>query len=352
MYFPLTLIALVLLSSCGFDTPKEDQPPAQDAEAILLEKSFESAELPYLVQTETALPEKEVHSLPQELSLDHLATMRLEGDGISLDKVLLRNNAYTRYAIDYSSNGLMISGILNIPHGEGPFPLLLLNHGYINPSVYTRGRGLKREQDYLAKQGFAVLHSDYRGHGDSDLSPDESEVYDGMLEYSMDVVNAINAMKKADLPQVSTNKIGMLGHSMGGGIAMNIATAHPSIVDAVILYAPVSANAWDNFTRWQDMRDEKDQTRNVLGSFEEKPENWKRLSPAMYLHKLNAPVLLFHGTNDDDVPKEWSDNLAKLLKQKQKSITYVEYENEKHEFVPKWNHFMESSTTFFKEHLY
>jgi len=86
--------------------------------------------------------------------------MRLSGTGLVLDAVLADNAAYTRHSIYYYSNGVKISGIMNIPKGAGPFPLLILNHGYIDPKVYTQGRGLKREQDYLARQGFAVLHTD------------------------------------------------------------------------------------------------------------------------------------------------------------------------------------------------
>ena len=44
----------------------------------------------------------------------------------------------------------------------------MLNHGYIEPSVYVTGQGLMREQDYLARAGFVVLHTDYRGHAGSD----------------------------------------------------------------------------------------------------------------------------------------------------------------------------------------
>jgi hypothetical protein len=33
---------------------------------------------------------------------------------------------------------------MNIPKWEGDFPLLILNHGYLDTRVYTNGRGLKR----------------------------------------------------------------------------------------------------------------------------------------------------------------------------------------------------------------
>ena len=289
--------------------------------------------------------------VPAELSIEYFAGMRLQGTGLTLGTVLEDNTAYTRYTISYLSNGLTISGIMNIPKGEGPFPLVLLNHGYIDPAVYTNGRGLRREQDYLARQGFAVLHSDYRGHAASDPSPDERQIYDAGLEYSMDVVNAVHAVRAADLPRVDARRIGMLGHSMGGGIGLNIAVAHPNLVHALVLYAPVHADAWQNFMRWRDMREEGDRTREAMGARAENPEAWDALSSLTFLDRIQTPVALFHGTNDADVPVEWSNDLATELERRGKNVTYTRYENEAHEFIPRWNAFMERSTQFFREHL-
>ena len=39
------------------------------------------------------------------------------------------------------SDGLAISGILQIPSGDGPFPVILLNHGYYNRAAYCSGDG-------------------------------------------------------------------------------------------------------------------------------------------------------------------------------------------------------------------
>src|SRR3989338_4121372 len=88
------------------------------------------------------------------------ALMKKEFDGreLKLVRILDENEVYTRHYITYKSGDLTISGILNIPKGQGPFPLLVLNHGYIDPEIYTNGRGLKREQDYLARHGYAVIH--------------------------------------------------------------------------------------------------------------------------------------------------------------------------------------------------
>mgnify|MGYP003981051517 FL=1 len=90
-------------------------------------------------------PVTNIEQFPSTLSLAYFSTMKLEGKDFTLGDVLSSNSAYTRYTVTYSSNGLQISGILNIPTGDGAFPLMVMNHGYIARSVYTNGRGFKRE---------------------------------------------------------------------------------------------------------------------------------------------------------------------------------------------------------------
>lgn len=279
--------------------------------------------------------------------------MRLSGTGLSLDGKEFSNAAYTRYRIQYRSNGLTVTGVLNVPTGNGPFPLLVFNHGYIDPAIYTQGRGLKREQDFMARHGFAVLHTDYRGHAGSDKSPmpEETKIYDGNLEYAMDSVNAIHAVRAAKLPAIDASRVGMLGHSMGGGVTLAILTAYPELVDAAVLYAPVHADVWENFMRWRKERPEGDRTLEVMRTREDNPAAWDALSPQAYLKNVQTPILLFQGARDIDVPKEWSDQLAEQLTALHKDITYIEYLSEGHEFATQWNDFMEKSAEFFTELL-
>jgi dipeptidyl aminopeptidase/acylaminoacyl peptidase len=287
------------------------------------------------------------------MTIAHFRAMRLSGTGLTLESVEARNSAYTRYRIHYLSNGLKISGILNVPRGKVPFPLVVLNHGYIDPAVYTRGRGLKREQDYLARAGFAVLHTDYRGHAESDQSPmdPKAKVYDGGLEYAMDSANAVNAVRASGLPTIDARKVGMLGHSLGGGVTLSVLTGWPDLVSAAVLYAPVNADMWENFSRWQSGRDAGDRTLEVMKTRAENPSAWDALSPETYLKDIQAPVLLFQGTNDKEVPKAWSDHLAERLKEESKDVTYVVEDGEGHEFIAKWGDFMEKTVGFLRERL-
>lgn len=332
-------ISVLLLAACAEPWPNPFVEPQTDTGSFPVP------------QGRDAPNERAIETVPLQLSIAHFSTMQLVGTGLTLETVLAENSAYTRYQISYRSNGLRISGIMNIPKGEGPFPLIVLNHGFIAPSVYTVGRGLKREQDFLARHGFAVLHTDYRGHGESDPSPDTRMVYDAGLEYSMDSANAINAVRQARLPNVDSSRVGMLGHSLGGGVTLNIATAHPEMLDAAVLYAPVHSDAWENFVRWRDMREEGDRTRALMGTREENPNLWNALSSLSALNAIDDPILLFHGTKDSDVPIEWSEFLEQKLMSLRKEIEFITYEGEKHEFVAQWEDFMERTVTFFAKHL-
>jgi dipeptidyl aminopeptidase/acylaminoacyl peptidase len=287
------------------------------------------------------------------VSLPALMNKEFNGSDLKLGRVLEENTSYARHFITYTSGDLTISGILNIPKGavpEGGWPVLFLNHGHIDTSVYTNGRGLRREQDYLARQGFAILHSDYRDHAQSDKDTEtEKNVRLGYIE---DVINAVYAVKNSDMPNLSKERFGMLGHSMGGGISQAVLVVKPDLVDAVVLYAPVSSNIIDSYNRWtaRSSANVKKIT-EAHGSPEENPEFWKNMSPATFFNKVTAPVLIFHGTNDDSCEIDWSRETRDLLTREGKKVELVEYTGEQHEFGPSHVDFMQRSTKFFKENL-
>ena len=122
----------------------------------------------------------------------------LDGTDLQFERILEKQQSYTRYQISYLSEGLRISWIMNIPNWTWSYPLVILNHGYIDPAIYTNGRGLKREQDYLARNWFAVLHTDYRNHAFSDTDTElELSPYLRTKKYWTDAIHAILATQKA-----------------------------------------------------------------------------------------------------------------------------------------------------------
>ncbi len=128
----------------------------------------------------------------------------------------MQTDAYRQHFVTYRSEGLTISGILNRPRGRGPFPVSVLGHGYIDPAYYVNGQGLRREQDWLARAGFAVLHTDYRNHASSDDDPTAETRL--RLGYTVDVINAVQAVKRSRLRFLDTDRIGLLGRSSRCGV--------------------------------------------------------------------------------------------------------------------------------------
>jgi dipeptidyl aminopeptidase/acylaminoacyl peptidase len=261
------------------------------------------------------------------------------------------NEFYTRYSITYKSEGLKISGIMNVPKGKGPFPVLILNHGFIEPNFYSNGQGLKREQDFLARNGYVVLHSDYRNHAQSDSDPAaDVRPRSGYVE---DVLNAVSAVKNSSFDFLDKENIGMLGHSMGGGIALNVMVTKPEAVKAVVLLAPINSSYKVNFDKWvaTEMSETAQKFYALYGRYEENPEVWESFSARNYFSKVKVPVLLHQGTLDQDVPVEWSRELAELLKNEGKEIIYYEYPGEPHTFINAQPLVMQRTLEFFDARL-
>jgi len=284
------------------------------------------------------------------LSLPEFARRQLVGSDFEVGRVLAQNSEYTRYYVTYKSGELTVSGIMNVPQGGGPWPLLVLNHGYIDPAVYTNGRGLKREQDYLARQGYVVVHPDYRNHADSDDDPNTDEQF--RLGYVEDVINAIGAVKKANLSYVDADKVGMLGHSMGGGVAWKVAVTQPDLVNAFVQFAPVSVDERDNFDKWIRRRPRTAQV--ILSKYGEPAENanfWDSISPLKFLDKVESPIMIHHGTQDESVPLAWSERAASQLNEVNKDVALHVYPGEPHEFTNAWPLVMQRTVDFFDRHL-
>ena len=284
---------------------------------------------------------------PHPVSLQALMVKKYNGGNLRLVRVLARNAAYTRYHITYTSGRLTISGIMNVPRTPGPHPALVLNHGHIDPAIYTNGHGLMREQDYLARRGYVVLHTDYRNHAQSSDDP-RSEV-DLRLGYTEDAINAVYALRTS--PYVDPDRIGMLGRSMGGGVTYNALVAQPGLVKAAVVFAPVSSDAVDNFDRW--VRNERPIATTILRTYGEPSRNpsfWRNLSAVNFFDRVTEPVLIHHGESDSTCPIAWSRDTLAALKAAGKNATMYTYPGEEHAFGPAWPTSMARTVTFLKQH--
>ncbi len=290
------------------------------------------------------------------VSLRYIMQEKFDGRDLKLVKVLATNETYTRYYITYMSGKLKISGIMNVPKGGGPYPVIITAHGFVEPRYYTTGRGLKREQDYLARHGYVVLHPDYRNNNGSDKDPENNLRLN--LGYTEDVINAVYAVRNSNFTFMDRNNIGLLGHSLGGGVALNIIVTKPGLIKAYVLFAPISMDYRDNYYRWIARRGPdvlrkfgppatREKIEALYGSPEANPSFWDDISPKKYIKNVEDPVIVHQGLADQEVPPDWSDKLVAAFKRSGKEIKLYTYSGQPHEFTSAWPSVMKTSVRFF-----
>ncbi len=163
-----------------------------------------------------------------------------------------------------------------LPHQDPDAPSLLYLHGTFR-NLY---RNLPKI-DALRDIGFSVLAVDYRGWGDSTpMTPSE------------DSIAADAAMAWAELVrrQPLAGRRVIFGHSMGGSVAVRLATALPrSDFGGVVLES--------TFTRMPDVAAEAGFLGRIVSLF-----TTLKFNSISRISGLQPPLLMLHGTADTTVP--------------------------------------------------
>ena len=284
------------------------------------------------------------------VSIPALARQRPDGRAFRITEVLSRDLAFTRYAVRYRSDRLTVTGVMVVPNRPGRHPLVVIAHGYLDPSRYTTGSMLGREQAALAQSGFVAFQIDYRNFAGS--TREGTAPLPHPLGYPEDLVNAVAAVKRAKPPFVDTSRVALFGRSMGGGVVLDALVAHPHLAQAAVLYSPVSSQASDGFSRW--VSDDPALRRRVTSAFgtpESRPAFWRQASSRTYLGRVRVPVEIHHGTADRMCPVRWSEATARALRAHGKHVRLYEYAGERHRFGRSWPLFMHRTLVFLHAEL-
>ena len=289
--------------------------------------------------------------------MEALFTQRYDGRDLTRGRLLTDAGPYKRYAVSYRGDGERITGIMNIPDGKGPFPVVVLNHGYIDPATYWSGQGMPREQDVLARRGFAVLHVDYRNHAGSSKDPDVD--HELRLPYVVDTVNAVKAVKAARgaaFASLDRENVGWFGRSMGGGVTLRALAAQPGLVEAGAVWASVSSLEAENWERWFEKSPERRGTNRRIertyGLPDDSPAFWRRASARPFFDRITEPVLVQHGGSDRTCPPRWSRATVDALEEADVEVRSNVYPGADHTFEGRtFSTAMERTVDFFDDHL-
>lgn len=125
-----------------------------------------------------------------------------------------------------------ISATLNMPDSTEPVPAVLLLHGF-GSSKDEVGGMYARVATALAQKGIASLRIDFAGFGKSDGDTGATTV-DAQLAQAKAAFAVLKGTKGVD-----PNRMGVLGFSLGGGIATLLASGQPMEIKSLVTWSSV-----------------------------------------------------------------------------------------------------------------
>lgn len=268
-----------------------------------------------------------------EYTVDYLASRAYGGGAIEIVDLLAENSWFTRYLVRYNSDDLWIYGFLNVPVaggpiGDGPFPVVIALHGYIEPEIYAMLDYTTGYADAITRAGYIVFHPNLRGYAPSGDGDNLFRV--GM---AIDVLNLIALIRSdagqiAELEDALRDRIGLWGHSMGGGIATRVLTVSQDVA-AAVLYASMSGDERQNYEAinfWSGGVD-------GLEELAVPDVEFSRISPENYFDRITASVSIHHGRADQLVPLLWSVQTCGQMAQLRIDVRCAFYDQMPHTFV-------------------
>ncbi|HET9587938.1 MAG TPA: alpha/beta fold hydrolase [Anaerolineales bacterium] len=337
----LLFVLMIALSACAPGLPVPTAIPTVMATAL-------PTATPLPASTSTPLPTLSPTPDPYfPYTIEYLRSRAYGGGQIEFLEVMTQNILFTRYLIRYPSDGLNIYGFANIPNDQGPHPVIIALHGYIDPALYNTLDYTTHYADALASAGYVVFHPNLRGYRPSDDGENLFRV--GMAADALNLIALIQAQSGGAglLATADPGLIGLWGHSMGGGISTRVLTISDD-VRAAVLYAAMSGDEQKNFEAiwgWSG---------NTRGMEELSipPEALQRISPMYFFQNITAAVSIHHGTADALVPMDWSVLTCEQLTTLGKNVGCHYYEGMPHTFYGQGDEqFIQNTLQFFNQHL-
>lgn len=225
-------------------------------------------------------------------------------------------------------DGLRIPVYLTKPAGAGRHPLVLYPHG---------GPWYRDHDDFdpvvqlLVNRGYAVLQVEYRGstgYGKAFLNAGNHQYG---LKTRDDAIDAVEWTIQRGI--ADPKRIGVLGFSAGGYLALRVTEARPDLFRATVdVFGPtdVAASLATIPPTWEAV---KARWVRRIGDAEHDNELNRRISPRFEHEPVRGAFLVAQGDNDVRVERKLSDNFVAMLRKRGANVTYIVYRDEGHGFA-------------------
>ncbi|MCZ6655764.1 MAG: S9 family peptidase [Gammaproteobacteria bacterium] len=248
-------------------------------------------------------------------------------------------------------DGLRLRGYLTLPppaiQGSN-LPLVVMPHG--GPHGPRDSWGFDPYVQVLATHGYAVLQINYRGSGGYGPGFERLGHRQWGKKMQDDVTDA--TLWAIDRGIADPKRICIYGWSYGGYAAMMGVIREPGLYACAVPAAGVYDQDiqyrkadFTRLTRWGDEYIDK-----VIGPT---AEDRRLASPVTYVDRIETPLFLVHGEEDQRVPIGHAHALLKALKRVGISPQYMEKNNEGHGFFKEANRvdFFEALLKFLDRHI-
>jgi dipeptidyl-peptidase-4 len=221
------------------------------------------------------------------------------------------------------------------------YPVIVDVYGGPGAQTVKNGFGGRLYNQYLVQQGYVIFKLDNRGSINRGKRF-EDPIYKRMGEVEVtDQVAGVKFLRTLDY--VDAKKIGILGHSYGGYMALMAMFKAGDYFHAGVSGAPVTD--WSLY--------DTHYTERYLSHPKTNAQGYEDSSVFPYAKDLKGPVLIYHGMADDNVLFTNSTKLFKQLQDLGLPFEMMTYPGSKHGMRGKKVsvHLRSTITSFFDRHL-